>query len=102
MFVFFGIAALWTYLLALASIPHIQQFLGAKSWWYLRVVGLNFIALAFAKDFLGYREFGNVKFLLGYLPFALLSVVGPLLCLAAFVQHKGLLRKYLRNVPVKN
>ena len=101
-FVFFGIAAFWIYLLALASIPRIQQSLGGKGWLYLRVVGLNFIAFAFAKDFLGYRQFGDVKFLVGYLPFALLSVVGPLLCLAAFVQRTARLRKFLQNRPVKN
>jgi hypothetical protein len=99
-FVFFGVAALWTYLLALFSIPRLQQSLGSKGWWFLRVVGLNFIAYAFAKDFLGYRQFGNIKYLAGYLPFAVLSVVGPLLCLAAFLQRTALFRKLLQ--PVKD
>jgi hypothetical protein len=101
-FVFFGIAALWIYLLTLASIPRIQQSLGSNGWWYLRVVGLNFIAIAFAKDFLGYRQFDTIKFLIGYLPFAVLSVLGPLLCLAAFVQRTALLRRLFQNVPVKD
>ena len=52
-FVFFGIAALWVYLLALFSIPRLQQSLGSKGWWFLRFVGLNFIAYDFAKDFFG-------------------------------------------------
>jgi hypothetical protein len=89
-FLFFGVAVLWTYLIALFSIPRLQRALGSKSWWLLRVVGLNYIACAFANDFLRYPQFGSFKYLAGYLPFAALSVVGPLLCLAAFVQRAAL------------
>ena len=92
-FLFFGVAVLWTYLLALSSIPRLQKALGSKGWRFLRVVGLNYIAYAFATDFLGYRQFGSFKYLVGYLPFAALSIVGPLLCLAAFVQRAGWLQK---------
>jgi hypothetical protein len=60
----------------------------SKGWWFLCVVGLNYTAYAFATDFLGYPQFGSFKYLVGYLPFAALSVVGPLFCLAAFVQRK--------------
>src|SRR6202142_3557604 len=56
-FVFFGVAVLWTYLLALFSIRRLQQALGSRGWWFLRVVGLNYIAYAFAVDFLKYQEF---------------------------------------------
>jgi hypothetical protein len=86
-FVFFGVAALWTYLLALFSIRRIQHALGSKGWWVLRVVGLNYIAYAFASDFLRYPQLGSIKYLFGYAPFAVLSVVGPLLCLAAFMRR---------------
>jgi hypothetical protein len=86
-FVFFGVAVLWTYLLALFSIARLQRTLGSKGWWLLRVVGLNYIAYAFAKDFLGYPQFGSIKYLVGYLPFAVLSAVGPLFCLAAFLRR---------------
>jgi len=81
---FFGIAVLWTYLLALLSVRRLQQALGSNGWWFLRVVGLNYIAYAFASDFLRYPQLGSIKYLVGYLPFAVLSVLGPLLCLAAF------------------
>jgi hypothetical protein len=91
-FVFFGVAVLWTYLLALFSIARLQQTLGSNGWWLLRVVGLNYIACAFAKDFLGYPQFGSIKYLVGYLPFAVLSVVGPLFCLAAFLRRAALLQ----------
>ena len=60
-FVFFGVAVLWTYLLALFSIPRLQQALGSWGWWFLRVVGLNYIAYAFASDFLGYPQFGSIS-----------------------------------------
>jgi hypothetical protein len=86
-FVFFGVAVLWTYLLALFSIRHLQQALGSRGWWFLRVVALNYIAYAFAKDFLRYPQLGSIKYLAGYAPFAILSVLGPLLCLAAFVRR---------------
>jgi hypothetical protein len=86
-FLFFGVAALFTYLLALFSIARLRQKLGSKGWWFFRVVGLNFIAYAFAVDFLRDTHVGGIKYLLGYVPFAVLSVVGPLLCLAAFVRR---------------
>src|SRR3984893_18530806 len=91
-FVFFGVAVLWTYLLALFSIARLQQTLGSKGWWLLRVVGLNYIAYAFAKDFLGYTQFVSIQYLIGYLPFAVLSAVGPLFCFAAFLQRAALLQ----------
>jgi hypothetical protein len=94
-FVFFGIAVLCTYLLALFSIARLQQTLGSKGWRLLRVVGLNYIAYAFAVDFLRYPQFGNIKYLIGYLPFAVLSVVGPILCLAAFMRRNASLRNRL-------
>ena len=93
-FVFFGVAVLWTYLLALFSIGRLQQALGRSGWWFLRVVGLNYIAYAFAVDFLKYPQLGSIKYLAGYLPFAVLSVVGPLLCLAAFVRRVAHLQQY--------
>ena len=85
-FVFFGADVLWTYLLALFSIPRLQQALGSKGWWFLRLVGLNYIAYAFAADFLRVPQFGSIKHMVGYLPFTFFSVVGPLLYLAAFVR----------------
>jgi hypothetical protein len=88
-FIFFGIAALWAYLLALFSIGSLQRTLGPKGWWLLRTVGLNYIAYAFAVDFLRYPLLGDVKHSIGYLPFAILAVGGPMLCLAAFVQRAG-------------
>jgi hypothetical protein len=74
-------------LLALFSITRLQQTLGFWGWWFWRVVQLDYIACAFAPEFLRYPQFGSFKYLSGYLPFAVLSILRPLLCLAAFVQR---------------
>jgi hypothetical protein len=86
-FIFFGAAVIWTYLLALFSIPRLQTTLRPAGWWLLRAVGLNYIAYAFAVDFLRYPEFDSIKYWVGYLPFAILSVIGPLLWIAAFMRR---------------
>lgn len=86
-FIFFGIAATCTYLLALFSVPRLQRALGASGWWLLRIVGLNYIAFAFAVDFVRLPASASAKYLMGYLPFVLLSVGGPVLRLAAFGQR---------------
>jgi hypothetical protein len=93
-FVFFGIAALWVYLLALFSIEGLQRMIGPKVWWLLRAIGLNYIAYAFAIDFLKVSPINSFKHLVGYLPFAVLSVLGPTLCLAAFIRRNARLQKY--------
>jgi hypothetical protein len=91
-FILFGTAVLWTYLLALFSIARLQQALGPKGWWLMRTVGLNYIAYAFAVDFLRNPIPASVTNAIEYLPFIVLSVLGPILCLAAFVQRAGHLR----------
>jgi hypothetical protein len=92
-FVFFGIAVLWTYLLALFSIAGPHRALGDKGWWFLRTFGLNYIAFAFAVDFLRYPLFDSGKHVIGYLPFVILSVVGPMLRVLSFVQRVGYLHR---------
>ena len=93
-FTFFGIAVLWTYLLALLSIDRLHRAVGRIGWALLSVVGLNYIAFAFAVDFMRFPLRGDATYLLGYLPFVVLAIAGPILRLAA-----GGLRVYqiLRN-----
>jgi hypothetical protein len=93
-FVFFGIAVLWTYLLALFSIPRLQRILGSKGLWPMRVIGVNYIAYAFAVDFLRASPVVSLKYLIGYLPFSVLSIVGPMLCLAAFTRRTAYVRRF--------
>ena len=83
-FVFFGIALIFTYVLAVFSIGHLQRMLGSWGWWLLSVVGLNYIAFAFAKDFVNDPLGGGLKHVAAYLPFAVLSVAGPALRLLAW------------------
>jgi len=83
-FVFFGVAVIFTYLLTLLSIGNLQQLLGQRWWWLLRTVGMNYIAYAFFVDFVNDPLNGSIKHLVLYLPFATLAVVGPFLRLAAW------------------
>jgi hypothetical protein len=86
-FIFFGVAALSTYLMALFSLRSLHQKLGRAGWWLLSTVALNYVAYAFAVDFWTPQFVGSVNHLLGYSSFALLSVAGPVIRLAAFVQR---------------
>jgi hypothetical protein len=88
-FILFGIALGWTYLIALASIGRLQRMLGPKGWRVLRVVGLNYIAYAFAVDFFSQPLLTDAKHIVGYLPFAILNVAGPALRVAAFALRLG-------------
>jgi len=97
-FIFFGIAAVWTYLLALFSLGRMQQLLSPKAWRLVRAVGLNYIAYAFALDFFSHPLRGSLRHLAAYLPFIFLSVVGPILRLVAFVQRN---RNYLKHAFVR-
>jgi hypothetical protein len=86
-FVFFGIALVWTYLLALLSIDRLRRTFGRRVWWLLNAVGLNYIALAFAADFIRFPYQSDARYLVGYLPFIVLSIAGPVLRAAAFMMR---------------
>jgi hypothetical protein len=92
-FVVFGIAAAATYLLALLSIDGLWRALGARAWGILRSVAMNYVAWAFAVDFLNNPLHGGLRHVVGYLPFAVLAVVGPVLRLAAWLRSFGRLRR---------
>jgi hypothetical protein len=81
-FLFFGIAILWTYVLALFSVERLSRVLGRTGWRALRNIGLEYIAFAFAVDFiLPFR--GGIKHVIAYLPFAILAVAGWLMRISA-------------------
>jgi hypothetical protein len=85
--IFFGIAAFWTYLLAILSIKRLSAKLNPKVWRILRTVGVEYIALAFLVDFnkISFQDgIGNV---IVYLPLLALAAAGPLLRLAAVVKR---------------
>ena len=88
-FIFFGIALACMYLLALGSLAPVRQALGPVGWRVLQIVGMNYIAYAFAVDFLKFDRYAHLKFIVAYLPFAVLSVVGPALVVGALVLRAG-------------
>ena len=62
--VFFSIGALSMYLLALLSIERLSKTLGPRLWRKLRLVGMEYIMLAFQSDFLLHALPANAKHLL--------------------------------------
>jgi hypothetical protein len=92
LFVFFVPPAVVLYVLALFSIPTLQQRLGRPLWTVVRTVGMTYIAYAFAFDFLSAPFSGGTKNVLMYAPFAILSVAGFVLCALSFAPS---LRRYV-------
>jgi hypothetical protein len=85
---FFWVGILCTYLLALCSLPRLHDALGLRFWRTFRTIALEYIALAFAADFiLGPLQAGGFgKYPLTYLPFAVMLAGGAGLRLAAFAR----------------
>jgi hypothetical protein len=83
-FVVFGIAVFWTYLLALLSVGRLQRALGRHGWWLISNIGLNYIAYTFFLDFIQAPIQANPRYLVGYLPFVILAIGGPVMRLCAW------------------
>ena len=88
--IFFWVGILCTYLLALLSLPRLREALEPRLWRTILAIGLNYIALVFAADFivLPLQTGGLAKYPLSYLPFALMLVGGAGLRIAAFLQRR--------------
>jgi hypothetical protein len=84
---FFGTALLLTYLLALFSIPTLAARLPARAWWALRNFGMDFIALAFLRDFLQDPFNRSMAHVVGYLPFAALGLVAVAVRIVAYIKR---------------
>jgi hypothetical protein len=92
--VFFGIAVIWIYLLALLSIERISAQLGPRTCKTLRSIGVQYIALAFLVDF-AKNPFGlGRRHLVTYLLLLALALAGPLLRLAAAIKRLGQSRRF--------
>jgi hypothetical protein len=95
-FVVFGPAAVLTYFLALLSLPRVRQALPDRFWTPIRALAMNYIALAFLKDFArhgigGLKDIvmhgtGDSYDIIMYVPFATLAIAGPMLRFAAWIQ----------------
>ncbi|MGB7097488.1 MAG: hypothetical protein WBD95_01800 [Xanthobacteraceae bacterium] len=98
--VFFWIGIFCTYLLALFSWPRLRDALGPRLWRMFRTIALEYIAIAFAADFivgpLHTDGLGKLRPL--YLPFALMLVVGAGLRVARFSHEK--LRRPRATLPL--
>lgn len=82
--IYFGIGLLFMYVLALFSIPSLAAKLPPPLWRALRIVGMEYIALAFLRDFLQGPFDLKAGHLIAYTPFALLGVGALLLRLAGY------------------
>ena len=100
---FFALGVLWTYVLALSSVPRLTPVFGPQGWRIIRNIGLEYIALVFFADFvllpLHDPHPQSMAQLAAYLPFSLLLVAAPLLRLAANARRAGLDRR-LRALAV--
>jgi hypothetical protein len=82
-FLFFGLAMVFTYVLALASIPAVSRALPQRALRLVRGIGVEYIALAFLYDFARNPFRGGIGNLVAYLPFLVLAIAAPLLRLGA-------------------
>ena len=82
-FTFFGIAIFCTYCLALCSLATVRRAVGSVGWWIINNVGMNYILIAFAKDFLATPSKINTRYVIGYAPFVIMVILAPLLRILA-------------------
>jgi hypothetical protein len=82
-FAVFGAAAFCTYGLALASLGPFRSAADSRLLRPLRPVAMNYIAFAFAVDFLSHPLGGDVRQVALYLPFAAVAAGAPALRFAA-------------------
>ena len=87
---FFWVGIFCTYLLALFSVPQLRNALDPRLWRMFRAIALEYIAIAFAADFIlgPLQANGLEKFRLSYAPFALMLVIGAGLRCFAFLDRK--------------
>ena len=98
-FIRFGAAAVFTFLLALFSFGNFHAVLGPKVWPPLRFIGMNYILYAFLFDFLQNPLQGGVKRIILYLPFTVMGITALLLRLAAWgIQSDFLRTRKLRKI----
>jgi len=87
-FAIFGAAAVSALLLVCLSFPWARRRLPDNLWPPLRLIATNYIAFAFAYDFVQFSPSADVLEDIAYLPFAALAILGPALRLAAWVKAR--------------
>jgi hypothetical protein len=107
-FMVFGMAAAFAYLLAFLSISRVRRALPDRFWPLIRALAMNYIALAFIKDF-ARHGIGSLRDILVYgtsisqdtimyVPFAAIAILGPLLRLTAWIVE---IRHPARRLPIR-
>jgi hypothetical protein len=89
---FFAVGLFWVYLLAALSFGGARA-MGRQAWRITRFVGMNYILIAFGRDFMlpilhPKPAQHTVAHFLAYAPFAALSVAAPLLVLAVSLRPR--------------
>lgn len=82
--IYFGIGALLVYALAIFSFPRWVALLSPRAWWSLRTLGMDYIAIAFLRDFSGDPFTRGFEHIAAYLPFITLSVLALTLRLSSY------------------
>jgi hypothetical protein len=85
--VFFGVAAFYTYLLAVLSLGALPARLKPDAWRLLRTVAVEYIALVFLVDFLRRPLAGGRLHVIAYAPFVALAALGIVVRVAALVRR---------------
>ena len=90
--IFFLVGLFWVYLLAALSFGGVQA-IGHQAWRVIRFVGMNYILIAFGRDFVlpilhPKPAQHTLAHVLAYAPFAVLSVAAPLLVLAVSLRPR--------------
>ena len=88
-FVFFGLGALCIYVLLLFSFARVSAMLGPRTVRFVRIVGVEYIALVFLSDFAKNPFELGLRHAVAYLPFIALALIGPLWRIAAVVKRWG-------------
>lgn len=87
-FLIFGLGAACAYTLLLSSFEVVRRAMGPSVWRLVQSAGAGYILFAFAWDFLRATGLKPLAFLVGYLPFDLLIVLGVALRLAAWWKRR--------------
>jgi hypothetical protein len=83
-FIRFGMAVVFTILLALFSLGNLQVLLSPKGWRWLRTIGMNYILYVFLFDFMRNPLHEGILHFVLYVPFAVMAAAAALLQLAAW------------------
>ena len=86
---FFGAAVFFTYLLALLSFRRFAGWLSPRAVFVIRTVGVEYIALAFLRDFVSPPFQLTLRYAVGYGLFLALIVLGYAVRIIALVRRRA-------------